>query len=201
MATANFSDLLNEVCKIDLAFLRVNDITIGADTFAIAIEDDPSNADSYLLYLVGTDGNKFKLTVRQLAGLRLRTSKELDCEWLHLFKGSEGAAVFQSEALAMSTARKSIKDCKFRCVAQLKVKNDFAQYPDTPVYKDSCYEGREEYTRNLRALTKGKDKNFWSTPEYGFASRALRTALHSSPLKKDQANDDNLVLLPIFEIV
>lgn len=198
----NFSSLLSAICEIKLDYRRVNDLTINSTELSIKFVDyrTPDGKSEIRIALVDDKKNEYYVSERQLAALRIKTGN-LKCTWLDEFKSDAGATVFQAVARELLESGKALENIKFKVVAQLKVKNNQVQNNVVPVYKDYCYKGAGDYTKSIRALLKDKTAEFFKTQDYSRSMAEIRETLHASELIQAKATEDNLVLLPVFEVI
>ena len=198
----NFQSLLSLICEVRLDYRRVNDLAIANEELTIQFYDtkNASGVSETRLCLRDSKKNEYALSIKQLAGLRIQTGT-ITATWLDEFKSDAGGAVFQTVAKEFVESGKSLEGLKFKVVKQLKVKNNQITTSLTPVYKDFCYEGVQEYTRGIRALLAGKGSDFFQTADYARGMAELREKLHSSPIKQGQNIESNLVLLPVFQVI
>jgi hypothetical protein len=197
----NFVSILSSICSIKLDFNRLNDVTTSAGELTIGFYDtkDAEGKTESNLCLKDEKGVEYSLSIRQLAALRIANG-EIKSEWLDEFKSDPNGVTFQSIARELMDAGKSIENVKFTVVKQLKVKNAMVTATTEPVYIDKYYEGEAEYKKGISDLFRGKPRNFYMTPEYSRGMHELRTALHSTPVRKGKNQPENVVLLPVFKI-
>jgi hypothetical protein len=197
--TNDFKSLLSEVCAIVMDYKRLNDVAIGPETYSLIFKDvqDSAGKSETRLFLRSSKMDDYGLTVRQLAGLRIADGA-IKATWFDEFRDDANGTTLQ--ARLKEDAKLDLSSIKFKVVAQLKVKNEFASGL-TPVYNDRCYEGSIEYRTGVRALVANKPANFWATTEYSFGMRDLREKLHATRVKEGKAIEANEVRLPIFEII
>jgi hypothetical protein len=206
MAIINdYPSLLSEIVALQLFYRRLNDVQLGDEIYRIVFKDvkDTTGKLEPKLFLRNSKKDDYGLTLRQLAGLRIADGK-ITAEWFDGFKEDTNGSVFQDKCRELVDGGATLETLKFKVVAQLKVKNEFAKGKVNeviPVYQDRCYTGSTEYSATLRGLTKGKTGNFWETPEYSSGVREAREKLHATPLKDGKEVEANIVKLPIFEIL
>jgi hypothetical protein len=197
----NFKSLLSEICAIVLDFKRLNDVNMG-ETYAIDFCERKNSAGvvEERPCLRGVRNDEYVVTIPQLAALRIANGP-LTAKWLDEFKSDTNATMLQEKAKELQAAGSNMSNLKFKVVAQVKIRNEFCNVSDTPVYQDKCYEGITEYTKGLRALVSGKVGDFYKSNEYRFGIRDLREKLHATNVKPGKAIAENIVLLPVFEII
>lgn len=202
----DYSSLLSEIVALQLFYRRLNDVQLDNETYSIYFRD-VKNSENKLetrFFLINSKKDEYGLTLRQLAGLRVALGK-IESVWFDEFRGDQNGAVFQDYARELGSKGKTLEELRFKVVAQLKVKNEFATgATDTnfiPVYQDRCYTGSTEYSTTIRNLVRGKAPEFFGTAEYAVGVREAREKLHKTPLKPGKDVDTNIVRLPIFEII
>jgi hypothetical protein len=202
----DFGSLLSEIVMLQLYYKRLNDVQIGTEVFSIIFKDvkDAAGKSETKIFLRNSKMDDYALTVRQLAGLRIATGGTITAKWFEEFKDDAFGTTLQEKARELAEAC-VLETMKFRVVAQLKVKNEWAAGAKAgefiPVYQDRCYVGATEYSIALRALTKDKAGNFWETQEYQLGVRDAREKLHATAVKPGKDIEANIVKLPIFEII
>lgn len=186
-----------------LNFLRINDCELGPEQYRIDFYTSTSRAGKEYsgVCLKNSKNDEFILSEYQLASLRIAKGA-VTCQWFDDFPSDPQGSRLQTILLEMEEAKRDLLAMRFEVAYQLKVRNVTPGLPaDTPVYKDFCYEGAAEYTKSVRALTKGKDAEFFKSPEYSNAMFEYRTILHATPLKPSKIMEKNIVKLPVFRIV
>jgi hypothetical protein len=197
----DLKSLLSELCEVELRHRRLNDVAISSNKFTVTmreVEDTITKKKATKIFLTHSAVEEFGVTLKQLASLRVITDK-ITAKWLHEFEGDPNATILQEKARSMQAAGLGIDSIRLEVVAQLKVRNDFAKLPNTPVYIDKCYTGIAEYSATVRPLMKGE--SYWETKEYQFGVRDAREKLHATALKEGMDTEKNVVLLPVFKVV
>jgi hypothetical protein len=197
----NHNSLLSAICGMRLGVNRLNDVTLAADAlfridfFAAKARDGKEYEGTCLKT---SKEEEYVANEYQIAALRVCTGV-IASPWLEDFKNDPNGGILQSYIRDNNIDGEGLKAMRFKVAQQLKIRNTLAT-GNVPVYKDFCYEGAAGYLKALRALTKDKDSDFYTTKEYSDGVREARETLHATPLKADKATDDNIVLVPVFKI-
>jgi hypothetical protein len=195
-------ELLTAICEVVLDFKRINDVKMDNEVYTIAFCNRKNSAGQMeeRPCLLSSKKVEYAVTIPQLAALRIANGP-ISAKWLDEFKTDPNAVMFQEKAKTLTASGVDLSTIKFKVVAQLKIRNEYTKSTDTPVYLDKCYEGILEYTKALRALISGKVGDFYASTEYRYGIRDMREKLHSTPVKAGKEIAENIVMLPVFEII
>jgi hypothetical protein len=204
---ADLKSILSDICKVELNYKRLNEIEIGTSTYKISsrprTRQDGTSYD--FICLIDEEGNEYAVSVKQLAGLRIVPSSEaLKSVWFDDWKSTEGASVFKTKALELEKLDVDLGTVRFKVVHQLKIRNEFAGAPNTPVYQDYCYSGKTEYKAKVLELVtriKASTKDYWDNQDYKSTMPILREKLHATPLLNPNTSDAHVVKLPVFQLI
>jgi len=198
----NFIVLLKSILEVRLDHSRVNDVDVSPDLYQIVFSDveNYGKVDTRI-YLRNSKMKDYELSVRQLAALRLSSDiSAFAAQWVSEFEAQPSTTVFQLKCREMQAANESLEAIKLRCVKRLKIHNKFSDSPDAPVYKDNCYTGHVEFSRDSAALRMGKDAEFFRSPEFGLQYKALKDKLQGTAVIPGKNTEANLVFIPVFEL-
>jgi len=199
----NYVKLLADLVKVRLDHKKVNDIDVLPDLYQIVFADIATNygKTETRLFLRNDKMVDYEITVRQLAALRLSSNKAaLAITWVDEFEGQPNTEAFQTRCKLMIDAENDLGSLKLRCVKRLMIRNKFSAIADAPVYKDNCYTGHVDFSRDSAALRMDKTPEFFDSPEFGMQYKALKDKLQGTALISGKNIEANLVYIPVFEI-
>jgi hypothetical protein len=194
----NYKSLLSTILAWKLDWFRMNDISVSPELYSIGFYDykDALGKTTTRLCLRDSKNKEYNLSEYQLAALRCAIGP-VTAEWLDQFKEDVNGTTFQKIAADID----DLESVKLKAVSTIKIRNHQVKDLNTPIYKDTCYEGSKAYAHDVRDFLKDKAKDFALTAEYRNKMRDLRDVLYATKLEAGKDVDANIVRLPIFNVV
>lgn len=192
-----------EILSANIDFLRMNHIRVSPDKiYTIGFKETKRDGKSdFVPCLVDAKNNKFEASVYQLAAMRILKGSA-NSEWSGDFRHNPDGHQLQNLIPDLVASGVTLETIKFKCVKNLKIQNFLAKNSDTPVYRDICYSGYSTYREQLYKLYEEyKSAAERQTQEYRTKRDAIVAALRSSELVPSKKIDENLELIPVFEIL
>jgi hypothetical protein len=191
----NFEKLQKEIADLQLGNAKLTDIKTG--TYALVL---PAK-DGETIFLVGAKKNKYPISLRGLAAMRVVTAA--DKITVKTTKEARDNDNFRSlQSAIVDDSLPITENTKFSVVGHLRIHDAGS---DELVYKNEHYTGYPEYVKTTRKIA----AKYPSTGTFSEVEKADRNAqyteatevLRASKVKKDTVIDDkNLIMMPVFTV-
>jgi hypothetical protein len=207
MAVMTEQGLLEGILAVELEFHSINEITAGDGLYFIELPEQKDAAQPFVyLKKEGDDTVRYRCSVNQLAALRVfsQAPGSFSIAWSQDFRGAAGCSYFQSSVLERKSAGTlNLNSLRFKCIGQMRRRNDLVEPKNTPVYQRKCYTGIDSFTTQRDALKKANGGEWFNTVDGRVAMKGLRETLEKSGLKPEFVADAAAweVKIPVFVLI